>query len=70
MKQISLKELRERNNVAQSRLAQHLHLNRATISLYETGKRRPSLARAIEIANYFNVPVEMISFGGKKEEEE
>lgn len=62
---ISLAELRKRRHVSQKELSEALNLSAGAIGMYETGRRRPSLTKAIEIANYFNVSVETISFCGK-----
>lgn len=62
---VALAELRKRRHISQKQLSEALNLSAGAIGMYETGRRRPSLSRAIEIANYFNVPVETISFCGK-----
>lgn len=58
----TLATLRSENNMSQRELAQKLHISPGAIGMYESGKRTPSLSRAITIAELFNVPVETISF--------
>lgn len=58
----TLAELRAEHNLSQRDLAKKLRIQPGTIGMYESGKRTPPLSRAIEIAQLFNVPVEMISF--------
>lgn len=52
--------------MSQRKLAEKLKIGAGTIGMYESGKRQPSLNRAIEIAELFNVPVESISFSNEK----
>lgn len=61
----TLAELRKKKRMSQRELSEALHLSTGAIGMYETGKRRPSLSKAIAIASFFNVPVETISFGNK-----
>lgn len=58
----TLAELRSEKKMSQRDLAKELNIQPGTIGMYESGKRTPPLSRAIEIAELFNVPVEMISF--------
>lgn len=58
----TLAELRCKKNMSQRKLAEKLNISCASIGMYESGKRVPSLNRAIEIARLFDVPVEEISF--------
>lgn len=58
----TLAELRAELNLSQRDLAKKLNIQPGTIGMYESGKRTPPLSRAIEIAQLFSVPVEMISF--------
>lgn len=61
-KQIPLSILRQSKGLTQKELCEELGVSNGLIGLYETGKRKPGLNRAIEIANYFDVAVEMIQF--------
>lgn len=58
----TLAALRAENNLSQRDLAKKLNIQPGTIGMYESGKRTPPLNRAIEIAKFFKVPVEEISF--------
>lgn len=58
----SLAMLRAENNLSQRDLARKLNIQPGTIGMYESGKRTPPLSRAIEIARFFDIPVEQISF--------
>lgn len=58
----SLAMLRAENNLSQRDLARKLNIQPGTIGMYESGKRTPPLGRAIEIARFFGIPVEQISF--------
>lgn len=57
--------LRNERNMSQRDLAEILHISSGTIGMYESGRRTPSLNRAIEIAQIFDVPVETISFSSR-----
>lgn len=59
----SLTQLRKENNITQKELARQIGLKPSTISMYESGKRIPSLKTALKISSYFNIPIEQIKFG-------
>lgn len=59
---ITLKNLRKKNGFTQRDLAALLDVSPATVGLWESGQRIPTLKRAIEIGDLFGVPVECISF--------
>lgn len=61
----TLSELRSQKNLTQRGLAKILKVIPSTIAMYEIGERNPSLERAKNIAKFFNVPVETISFQNK-----
>lgn len=65
----SLPELRKEKHLTQQQLAQKIGISTSAIALYESGKRCPPLERAITIAEYFNLPVERISFSNKNKSE-
>lgn len=54
--------LRSMKGVSQKQLACDINVSPGLIGMYETGKRRPSLEKALAIAEYFNVSVENILF--------
>lgn len=58
----SLAELRGEKKMSQRDLARKLGVSPATIGMYESGKRTPSLKKAILIARLFDVQVEDITF--------
>lgn len=51
----SLAELRGEKKMSQRDLARKLGVSSATIGMYESGKRTPSLKKAILIARLFDV---------------
>lgn len=56
----NLRELRKAAGVRQRDLAEYLECDIQTISRFENGKRDPSLAMGLRIAEYFNRSVESI----------
>lgn len=52
-----LKKLRENAGLTQQQLSEELGLAKSTISMYETGKRRPDFELEELIADYFNVDI-------------
>lgn len=65
---ILLADLRKKRNMTQKDLADILKVSSGTVGMWEIGKRRPTLARAIEIAKIFNIQVEKISFSDNKKD--
>ena len=63
---ISLVTLRKAKGLSQRELASDVMISSSAIAQYESGSRNPTLENALKIANYFNVPVENISFESKK----
>lgn len=61
-KPIPLSILRQTRGLTQAELADEIRVSHSLIGLYETGKRKPGLDRALQIAKYFNTTVEMIQF--------
>lgn len=66
VKPIPLASLRSAKGLSQKAFAKEIHVSTSLIGMYESGKRKPSLKNALKIANYFNVPVENISFENAK----
>ena len=62
---LSLSDLRKERNLTQKQLAIELGMSTSAIALYESGKRFPPLKKAIHIAEFFDLPVERISFSDK-----
>ncbi len=52
-----IKSKREENNLSQDTLAEKLGVSKATISLYESGDRKPSLKRLSELAKILETPL-------------
>lgn len=65
-KTIPLSRLREAKGMSQKDLANELNVSIGLIGLYETGRRKPSFDRAIQIAKFFDLPVEKISFSNNQ----
>lgn len=57
---LRLKELREKNNISQLKLAMELGLNQNSISRYETGVREADYNTLILFADYFNVSIDYL----------
>lgn len=55
-----LKELRARDGLTQSDLAEHLDVSRQTIIALENGRYDPSLPLAFRISAAFRLPIEQI----------
>jgi len=57
---IRLKELREKHNISQLKLAMDLGLNQNAVSRYENGNREADYKTLICFADYFNVSVDYL----------
>lgn len=55
-----IKELREDKGLTQEIVANHLNINRATLSAYETNTNEPNLDTLVAIADFFNVSCDYI----------
>lgn len=55
-----LKQLREKRNISQLKLALDLNLNQNSISRYETGVREADYKTLIAFADYFNVSIDYL----------
>lgn len=55
-----IKVLREGKNVSQKELAQAIGVSDVMVSLYEQGKKYPSLSTIVRIAEYFNVSTDYL----------
>ncbi|MDE7082402.1 MAG: helix-turn-helix transcriptional regulator [Clostridia bacterium] len=63
MKMLGLKEIRKNKNLNQQKVALDLSISREAISLYENGKRNPSLQMLVKFSNYFNVSIDYLITG-------
>ena len=55
-----LKELRQEKNIGQVELAAKIGVSKGIISLWEQGKREPTLSSLISIADYFNITIDYL----------
>ena len=63
MQMIGLKEIRKKKNLNQLKVALDLSISREALSLYENGKRNPSLEMLLTFSNYFNVSIDYLITG-------
>lgn len=62
MNQITLKAARINANLKQQEVANHLSVNIATVSSWETGKNMPSLKNFRKLCDLYNCALEEIKF--------
>lgn len=55
-----IRDLRIKNKLSAKELSKILKISESSISLYESGKRTPSLSLIIKIADYFNVSTDYL----------
>lgn len=55
-----LKELRKERGMTQKEVAQKLNITDRTYGHYETGRREPSIDILIEIAEYYNISIDLL----------
>jgi len=55
-----LRNLRQDNDLTQDDLAKALHIDRKTLSNYETAYRTPNIYLVVKMANYFNVSLDYL----------
>ncbi len=55
-----LKELRQEKNIGQVELAAKIGVSKGIISLWEQGKREPTLSSLISIADFFNITIDYL----------
>lgn len=63
MEMRGLKEIRKKKNLNQLKVAIDLSISREAISLYENGKRNPSLDMLVAFSKYFNVSIDYLITG-------
>lgn len=54
----NLKFIRQQKGISQKELADALRLDRSTISRWENDEMDITVSNAIQISNYFNIPIE------------
>lgn len=57
----NLKFLREQKHLDQQKVAEDLNVPQSTLSCWENGLRTPKIEQIIDIANYFNVDMDIVS---------
>ena len=62
----TIKKIREEKNFTQEQLAEKLNVTRQAVSNWETGKTQPDIDTIIKISGIFEVEVEEIIYGQKK----
>lgn len=60
MEPIHLKALRKMNHMTQEELAALLNVSQQTISRYENGVHYPDIDSLIQLADFFNVPMDVL----------
>ena len=63
MEMLGLREIRKKKKLNQQKVAMDLSISREALSLYENGKRNPSLQMLIALSNYFNVSIDYLITG-------
>lgn len=56
----NLKELRIEHNIGQVQLAAAIGVSKGIISLWENGKREPTLTYLVRLADYFDISVDCL----------
>ena len=56
----NLRDLRESAGIGQVRLANDIGVSKGIISLWENGKREPTLSYLVLLAKYFNVTIDYL----------
>lgn len=59
----NLKFLRKTRELKQSELAEHLKISEKTVSHWETGYTEPSISQLLQLAEFFEVPLEELIIG-------
>lgn len=62
-----MRELRERKNITQVKLAIDLGTNQNNISRYESGEREADYEMLVKIADYFNVSLDYLLYRTEKQ---
>ena len=57
---LKLKELRQKRNLTQPKVAMDLNISREALSYYENGKRQPSIELLIAFSKYYRVSIDEI----------
>jgi transcriptional regulator with XRE-family HTH domain len=57
----NLKDLRVKNNLTQTEIAKKLNISQRTYSFYETGKTEPNISILNAIADFYRVPIDILT---------
>lgn len=60
MYRLKIKELRKERGLTQTEFAEIMNLNPVTVNRYENNKRFPDISTLISIADYFDVPLDLL----------
>ena len=63
----NLKSCRTRLGMTQEQVAEQLHTTRQTVSNYEPGRSQPDLDTLVRLAGLYQVPVEALLYGDRRE---
>ena len=55
---VKLQELRKQKNLTQEELAEHIHVSRAAVSKWESGRGYPSIDSLKEIAKFYSLTID------------
>lgn len=55
-----LKKLRKEKGISQEEIAKDLNISQRAYSYYETGEREPSIELIIDMAEYFQIPIDLL----------
>lgn len=64
-----IREIREKRGITQVKMAEDLKITRQTVHAIEKNKYNPSLALALKIIEYFDVPIEEIFYLERKDKD-
>lgn len=56
----NLKMLRQEKNIGQVELSEKIGVSKGIISLWESGKREPTMSSLISLSNFFNVSIDYL----------
>lgn len=64
-----IREIRQRREITQVKMAEDLQVTRQTINAIEKNKYNPSLELALKLIQYFDVPIEDLFYLDKTKED-
>ena len=65
-KYINLINLRKKNGLVQSEIADYLNVSRVAYCHYETGRRKPPVSVLIELSKLYNVSIDYLVSNTKR----